>query len=333
MTNISDHPGETWATVVSRHEQKRAIQLNQRNMASNTPIPLIGSIIYEDDDLKAQLMTNRAMAIIQQSLSTDSVLFSFQKVSSDVEFRPLSLYDDRADGSLLIEAKFSDIDNASQTIQEGVSIQGVVYKALSTKERAKLGELMHVQFTLLHMVDPTTLIHDLMESQSCYSRVLQVKQYRRYGFFEGQMSMIIDTSVGYQVGQGKWQEAKSLSRMLYLSKFDCFVPATYKGAPPICHFCHQSGHIRSGCPQLVKRRCFGCDQPGHIVRFCPEAKQTVVLDLEEVDELTETEAVGQEETVQEIPSGSESEQEQWEENPLDEVLNSGEVMAFENNDE
>ncbi|CEP09063.1 hypothetical protein, partial, partial [Parasitella parasitica] len=185
MTNISDNPGETWATMVSRHHgQKRAIQLNQRNMTSNTPIPLIGSIIYEDDDLQAQLMTNRAMAIIQQSLSADSVLFSFQKglfsdrfdaykeiqrqISSDVEFRPLSLYDDRADGSLLIEAKFSDIDHAYQAIQDGVSIQGVVYKALSTKERAKLGELMHVQFTLLRMVDQTTFIHDLMESLSYY---------------------------------------------------------------------------------------------------------------------------------------------------------------------
>ncbi|CEP11040.1 hypothetical protein [Parasitella parasitica] len=157
MTKISDNPGETWATMVSRHGQKRAIQLNQRNMASNTPIPLIGSIIYEDDDLQAQLMTNRAMAIIQQSLSTDSVLFSFQKglfsdrfdaykeiqrqISSDVEFRPLSLYDDRADGSLLIEAKFSDMDHASQAIQEGVSIQGVVYRVLSTMKKAKLGEL------------------------------------------------------------------------------------------------------------------------------------------------------------------------------------------------
>ncbi|CEP12339.1 hypothetical protein [Parasitella parasitica] len=257
------------------------------------------------------------MAIIQQSLSSDSVLFSFQKylfsdrfdaykeiqrqISSDVEFRPLSLYDDRADGSLLIEAKFSDMDHASQAIQEGVSIQGVVYRALSTMKKAKLGELMHVQFTLLP---------------------LQAKQYKRQGFIEGQISMIIDTSVGYQVGQGKWQEAKALSRMLCLSKFDCFVPATYKGAPPICHFCHQSGHILSCCPQqLVKRRCFGCDQPGHIVRFCPpEAKQAVVLDLEEVEEQKETEAVGQEETVKEIPSGNDSEQEQLEENPLDNEL-------------
>ncbi|CEP13554.1 hypothetical protein [Parasitella parasitica] len=78
---------------------------------------------------------------------------------------------------------------------------------------------------------------------------------------------------------------------------------------------------------------FGCDQPGHIVRFCPEAKQTVLLDLEEVEEQKEIEAVGRKETVEEIPSGSESEQEQMEENPLDEVLNSGEAMACENNDE
>ncbi|CEP12684.1 hypothetical protein [Parasitella parasitica] len=205
------------------------------------------------------------MAIIQQSLTTDSIQ---RQISSDVEFRPLSLYDDRADGSLLIEAKFSDIDHASQAIQDGVSIQGVVYKALSTKERAKLGELMHVQFTLLRMVDQTTLIHDLMESLSYYGRVLQ---------------------------------AKPLSRMLYLSKFDYFVPATYKGAPPICHFCHQSGHIRSGCPQLTKRRCFvGCDQPGHIVRFCPDTKQSVVLDLEEVGEPAATPAVTDHDNVEEI---------------------------------
>ncbi|CEP11038.1 hypothetical protein [Parasitella parasitica] len=145
--------------------------------------------------------------------------------------------------------------------------------------------------------------------------------------------MIIDTSVGYQVGQGKWQEAKPLSRMLYLSKFDCFVPATYKGAPPICHFCHQSGHIRSGCPQLTKRRCFGCDRPGHIVRFCPDTKQSVVLDLEEVGEPAATPDVTDHNNVEEIPSGSESEEEVLEENPLEEVLDSGEEMVCESNDE
>ncbi|CEP16769.1 hypothetical protein [Parasitella parasitica] len=65
--------------------------------------------------------------------------------------------------------------------------------------------------------------------------------------------------------------ANPLNNMLYLGKFDCFVPATFKGAPPVCHFCRHSGHIRAKCPELARRRCFGCHKPGHIIKFCPES--------------------------------------------------------------
>jgi hypothetical protein len=234
------------------------------------------------------------MAIIQQSLSSGSVLFSFQKtlfsdrvaaykliqeqISHDVEFRPLSLYDSRDDGSLLIEAKFANVDHAMKAMQEGVTVQGVVYKASTSKESAEFGDLKHVQFTLLRMTQKATFLADLMESLSYYGKVLQVKKFTHLGYFEGKLSVMLDTSVGYQVGDSEYQEARPLGRMLYLSEFDCFVPATYKGAPPVCHFCQHSGHVRAKCPELARRKCFGCNKQGHMIKFCPEGESKKTAD-------------------------------------------------------
>lgn len=89
--------------------------------------------------------------------------------------------------------------------------------------------------------------------------------------------MMLDTLVGYQVGESEWQEARPLDRILYLREFDCFVPATYTGAPPVCHFCRRGGHVRAKCPELAKRKCFGCNKHGHIIRVCPEGKKADYL--------------------------------------------------------
>jgi hypothetical protein len=291
-------PTETWAIMASRHGQKRFVQQNKRRINTTVEIPLVGSILYEDDDLKGQILASKAMAIVQQSLSSGSVLFSFQKtlfadrveaykliqeqISSKVEFRPLSLYDVRDDGSLLIEAKFTDTDHAKQAMMDGVKVQGVMYKASSSRESAEFGDIKHVQLTLLRMTEKETFLHDVMESLSYFGRVLQVKQFTRNGYFEGKISVILDTSVGYQVGESEWQEARPLDRMVYLSEFDCYASATYKGAPPVCHFCGHSGHVRAKCPELAKRKCFGCNKHGHMIRFCPEGKQENYLKKQKV---------------------------------------------------
>ena len=284
----------TWAQRASRQTNVRFLQQNKRKLESNRNVPLVGTVLYEDDDLKGQILASKAMAIIQQSLSSGSVLFSFQKtlfsdrvaaykliqeqISTDVEFRPLSLYDSRDDGSLLIEAKFANVDHAMKAMQEGVTVQGVVYKASTSKESAEFGDLKHVQFTLLRMTQQATFLADLMESLSYYGKVLQVKKFTHLGYFEGKLSVMLDTSVGYQVGDSEYQEARPLGRMLYLSEFDCFVPATYKGAPPVCHFCQHSGHVRAKCPELARRKCFGCNKQGHMIKFCPEGESKKTAD-------------------------------------------------------
>jgi len=280
----------TWAERASRGSGMRCYQPTKRRSteAAAAAYPLVGSIMYEDDDLKSQILANKAMAIVQQALTSGSVLFSFRKgifgdrvdaykaiqvqVSPLVEFRPLSVYDEKNDGSLLIEAKFEEVEDAHKALNAGVTVDGVVYKAVHAKECKEFGELKHVQFTLMRIVKEPTFLIDLMDSLAHYGRVLQVKQFTRGGFFEGKFSVMLDTSVGYQVEGGEQKEAQPLDRMLYLSEFDCFVAATYKGAPPICHFCRHSGHIRDKCPDLLKRRCYGCGKQGHMLRFCPEQK-------------------------------------------------------------
>ncbi|OAD04160.1 CCHC-type zinc finger transcription factor [Mucor lusitanicus CBS 277.49] len=280
----------TWAQRASDGAKLKFYQPTKRRSAeaAASSYRLVGSVLYEDDDLKGQILASKAMAIVQQALTSGSVLFSFRKgifgdrvdaykaiqvqVSPLVEFRPLSVYDEKNDGSLLIEAKFEEVEDAHKALNTGVTVDGVVYKAVHAKECKEFGELKHVQFTLMRIVKEPTFLIDLMDSLAHYGRVLQVKQFTRGGFFEGKFSVMLDTSVGYQVEGGEQKEAQPLDRMLYLSEFDCFVAATYKGAPPICHFCRHSGHIRDKCPELLKRRCYGCQKQGHMLRFCPEQK-------------------------------------------------------------
>ncbi|KAG2189597.1 hypothetical protein INT46_008739 [Mucor plumbeus] len=304
---MSDNNSLSWAEMASRHGEVRYFQQTKRRMTDSavSNYPLVGSILYEDDDLKGQILASKAMAIIQQALTSGSVLFSFRKglfgdrvdaykviqtqISSLVEFRPLSVYDDKNDGSLLLEAKFEQVEDANKALTDGVNIDGVVYKAVLAKETREFGELKYVQFTLMRIVREPTFLVDLMESLSYYGKVLQVKQFTRGGFFEGKFSVMLDTSVGCQVGD-EWQQAKPLDRMLYLREFDCFVAAAYKGAPPVCHFCRQSGHIRAKCPELAKRRCFGCNKHGHMLKFCPEGeakKQADYLKKQKVSKAAE----------------------------------------------
>ncbi|KAI9309664.1 hypothetical protein BJ944DRAFT_258196, partial [Cunninghamella echinulata] len=67
--------------------------------------------------------------------------------------------------------------------------------------------------------------------------------------------------------------------MLYLSFWDSYMPATYKGAPPVCFQCRQSGHIRKDCPMMKQITCSRCLVKGHIARFCKEKNSDIEKDM------------------------------------------------------
>jgi hypothetical protein len=276
----------------------------RRNVDVSTAISLVGETLYEDEGLKSEILLRKATAIVQQALSSGSVLFSFpgklfgdrtdayksiqDQIAAEVEFRPISTWRQNAGGDLLVEAKFDSKAAATKAVNEGVMVNGVMYKAIPTSSGsgdAVGGNLTHVQFTMLSCIpDKDTFLVDMLDSLAFYGKVYQLKKYTRKGYFEGKMSVLLDTSVGMKGEDGKVIPPQPLTRMLYLSAWDNFAPAQFKNAPPVCHFCRLSGHVRKDCPELAKRMCFSCREHGHTARFCKgkaDKKNSFEVELDE----------------------------------------------------
>ncbi|KAG1317372.1 hypothetical protein G6F62_012932 [Rhizopus arrhizus] len=71
-----------------------------------------------------------------------------------------------------------------------------------------------------------------------------------------------------------------LDRMLYLTAWDPYVPASFKGASPVCYYCRKSGHIRAACPSLAKQIRSSCGIRRHTIRYCTTLP---VTEQEELD--------------------------------------------------
>lgn len=300
MSNVKDM---SWTTVAARGATKKCYVTPNRGRSTNAEPALAAAILYEDENLKNELLVRKATAIIQQALTSDSVLFHFpgklfgdrveayqlieNQISVNVDFLPLSCLTSSASGELLIEAKFDSAEHTRMALDGGITVGEVVYKAVSSKCGSTVGQgLTHVQFTLLKNVsrDPDFLV-SLLDSLQFYGKVYQLKKFTRKGYFEGKMSVLLDTSVGYTNSDNEVVDAEPLSRQLYLSAWDTYAPSSFKNAPPICHFCRLSGHLRVDCPQLAKRRCFGCRELGHTARFCKSAKGKQQEDMSEGEAL------------------------------------------------
>lgn len=285
MTETSAVP---WTTVVARGASKKVMLAPVRRNVDHSAIALVGEVLFEDEGLKSEILIRKATAIVQQALSSGSVLFSFpgklfedrtdaykviqNQVAADVEFRPISTWRQNAGGDLWIEATFGLKAHATKAVNAGVTVNGVVYKAVSTNSGSSAsvgGNLTHVQFTMLCSTpNKDTFLVDMLDSLAFYGKVYQLKKFTRKGYFEGKMSVVLDTSVGIKGEDGEVIPPQPLTRMLYMSAWDNFAPAEFKNAPPVCHFCRLSGHVRKDCPELAKRMCFSCRENGHTARFC-----------------------------------------------------------------
>jgi hypothetical protein len=301
---MTENSAVSWTTIVARGASKKVLVTPGRRNVDNSAIPLVGEVIFEDDDLKSEILVRKAAALVEQALSSGSVLFSFpgklfpdrfaaykaiqEQIDSKVQFRPISAWGKTAGGDLLVEATFRLKADALKAVGSGIMVNGIVYKAVSTSSGsgASVGNsLTHVQFTLLNAIpNEDTFLVDLLDSLAFYGKVYQLKKFTSKGYFEGKMSVLIDTSVGMEGEDGEVVPPQPLTRMLYLSAWDMFAPAQFKNAPPVCHFCRLSGHVRKDCPELAKRTCFSCREKGHTARFCKVKKQAVKSFEAELDD-------------------------------------------------
>ncbi|KAI7873424.1 hypothetical protein K492DRAFT_117501, partial [Lichtheimia hyalospora FSU 10163] len=213
----------------------------------DTDATITTNILYEDPHYEEQQLARKAAAIVRQALTPDSVLFSFPpnvfsertetyKVIEDQigpleGVIPISVYDMRARGNLLLKVKFDSPAHAATAITDGINVEEIVYKA-SPSVTGMENPLMRVQLTLLHIAKGEDLKNGLLSSLRYYGKVYQIRQVLRNGYFEGRLTITLDPSVGYEDDDGIMQEPHALQRMLYLENWDVFAPASYKGAAP-----------------------------------------------------------------------------------------------------
>lgn len=108
----------SWVQVLSRGQAKKVTDA-QPHRANGDKFKLIPEVLYEHEDLKAEVLTRKAAAILQNALTPGSVLFTFPNKTFDhrteayhlikeqvfplVQFRPLSLYNQEGIRDLLLD--------------------------------------------------------------------------------------------------------------------------------------------------------------------------------------------------------------------------------------
>ncbi|KAG2194772.1 hypothetical protein INT47_012074 [Mucor saturninus] len=305
----------SWASVTARGTSQKVIRplhvLNQKD----SPFQPQSKVIYESDDLDYILRMQKATAIVKQALTPDSILFSFSAsvISHQTEaykliesqcgavhgFRPISNFGSNSNGDLLIEAKFVDDSGAEKAVSTGVTVKDKVIKGTYSSDPVEYS-LVHVKMSLLYFPDQEDFLEHLMSSPLFYGQVLQVKEYICGGYFEGELSVIMNTSCGYDDDLGNHYANEPLTNNLYLHVCDCFMSASFKGASTVCHWCHHAGHVRSKCPELAKMKCLSCQCLGHTAKFCKKKNSVRVP-----TDVASNEAVIKPPTIL-VPSGSDS---------------------------
>ncbi|CDH61037.1 hypothetical protein RO3G_01611 [Lichtheimia corymbifera JMRC:FSU:9682] len=269
-----------WSQVVAKAAGMKVITPSR---ASRNSATMSSDTLFELPEFTQQQLARKAANIIRQALTPNTVLFSIpvtalphhteaykllaDQIGPMASVRLLSNYDVRTSKDFLIAAKFKQTEHTKAAMESGVTIDDIVYKASPTAAGAE-NPLIRVQLNLLHNADDDEIKDGLLTSLRYYGKVYQIRRILCNGYFEGQLTVILDPSEGYMIGEGEHHEAQPLQRMLYLETWDVFAPASFKGADPICFYCRQAGHIRNTCPQLAKRVCFGCGETGHTRRFC-----------------------------------------------------------------
>ena len=239
--------------------------------------------LYKQEGLDDQMQTYRAERIMQRALDPRSVLLelptrSFKdlidmysyiqgKLGNIVGVTPVQ-EDFRRRETALLNVVFRDTEATQAALQKGIEVDGITIKA--TAGIAESGTPMKLTRVYLSRIpiaaDDQELMVGLCESMAVYGKVVEIKKIHRMGFFEGQASVLLDTSDD--------EDAKDLEpyvpldRMVYLSYWDVMAFASYKGAKEICYYCRQEGHKRAACPiraEIICRRCHG---KGHIAREC-----------------------------------------------------------------
>ncbi|KAG2192679.1 hypothetical protein INT47_003621 [Mucor saturninus] len=227
---VSTQDQLSWSTVASRGASKKVLRPLPVSAETDSLFKLKSNLLFQRPELDYQLMVRQAASIVKQALTPGSVLFSFPaslfkhrtEAYELIEahcgavqgFRPNSNYGTRSTGEIMVEVKFVMPTSTTKAMIHGVSYKNFLFKG-SPSVPSGNNRLVHAK----------------------------VKEYTCGGYFEGELSLILDISAGYIDAPGDNVMNEPLTNNLYLEEWDCFASATFKSAPTVCHWCRLAGHF------------------------------------------------------------------------------------------
>lgn len=278
-----DNPSLTdtsWTTIVSQSLRTKVPPLRRRVDITGNRESYQVDIMFEDPEISEYLRHQRALSIVKTAIQPGAVIFSLPRKEFTHQsvayrmiidqigpvvgnyFNPLSLRGKRSLNDLVFYTKFRDDQATQVALSKGLLVNDIQYKAIPYKDKTSSNDHVRVNLTLDIVDEEEVLLSKLKSSMANYGKVLQIKRLLNHGFFEGEISVLIDRSLS---STAQYQE---LQRMLYLESWDVFAPASFKGAQPICYYCRAAGHVKKDCPELKKINCFKCGGNGHTQRRC-----------------------------------------------------------------
>jgi hypothetical protein len=281
----------TWSQIVAKGNEMK-IPTASLTRPDRTKMETV--MIYEIPDMTARMRIHRAEAILQLPLHNNTVLFEFptaafpvkedaithlgKEIGTMLGARTINAPTGRNNGKFIIEARFAQEQDTDKAISTGVTIDDIQYKAiLSRSQEGTLPNMVRVHVGGIPFEATDDLINHIQSSMGTYGKVCQILISQQRHTFMGQISVLLDIDES----QGDYEP---LTRMLFLESWGIYVPASFKGAPPACFQCRQSGHLRRDCPELAAIICYNCQGRGHIARHCAQAKgptRRIYNDVEE----------------------------------------------------
>ncbi|ORX41824.1 hypothetical protein DM01DRAFT_1274501, partial [Hesseltinella vesiculosa] len=166
--------------------------------------------LYEEPDLMARKTISDAERILEAALDPDNVLLTLptrffenvvqvykvvqDKLGPVVGISPVQ-GDFQKKDLVMLDIKFQNSADSRKAIEIGITIEGMTFKATPASAGGKNPpKMVRLYISRVPKVEDQELIEGLKDSCANYGQVMQISKYTRGGFFEGEVSVMVDRS-------------------------------------------------------------------------------------------------------------------------------------------
>ncbi|KAI8327547.1 hypothetical protein BC941DRAFT_519671 [Chlamydoabsidia padenii] len=199
----------SWSQIVANGRSLKVPTMATRFEQDGARKNLEQKIIYECEDLADQMRIHRAETILQQALHDDAVLFELPRAEISHYIDAYRMIQDKCGRVLgcrnidngrknrqqffLIETTFATMESTEQAITRGVTIKGIQYRGTPAHNgRGDIPQMVRVNLSGVPFAEEEDLRDTIKQSMAIYGKICQIKMTKNSGFFEGEISVLLD---------------------------------------------------------------------------------------------------------------------------------------------